>query len=187
MKYWRWMLAFGLAVAAGAGGAQAEIEKTGTLDCGANKICFHWWPKVTPPAGWRQDLPTSNHANINFMVPEAARTSAVFIYATAIDARGQADTLAGFIADDRKTFLTHNPGLSITDLPDATTADGQVLKVLRFDPKGGSGRWEITAYGEESDEQGNHYYLTFVLSAVSEKLRDDNLDVYKAVLAGYRT
>ena len=165
--------------------AHAEIVKTATLDCKKGAVCLHWWPKVVVPDGWMQVPETSEDENINFLVPKTATDTRVFIYANAIDSKDQAQTLDGFIKDDIASFQKHNPGLTANEQPPLTTADGQVLRVLRFDPKS-AGRWELAAYGEETDKDGNHYFLDFVLSGKTQAQRDDHLDAYKAMIAAYR-
>jgi hypothetical protein len=165
--------------------AHAEIVKTATADCKTGAICLHWWPKVVVPDGWRQAPGLSAEENANFLVPEKAVDTRVFIYANAADSRGQAGTRDGFIADDIAAFTKNNPGIVITELAPMTTADNQTLRVFRFDP-GSSGRWEIAAYGEETDKDGNRYYLDFVLSGKTEALREQNLEVFRAVVAAYR-
>ncbi len=165
--------------------AHAEIVKTASPDCKTSAICLHWWPKVAVPDGWMQIRQTSEQENINFLVPKTASDTRVFIYANAIDHQGQSDTLDGFISDDIASFKTHNPGITVTEEVSLTTADGQTLRVFRFDPAS-QGRWELAAYGQETDKDGNTYFLDFVLSGKTQALRDDNLGAYKAIIAAYR-
>jgi hypothetical protein len=170
-----------------ASGAYAEIEKTAGVDCGANAVCTFAWPRVTPPAGWHQDKAASQEQNINFMVPDGTTGEDAYMYASAATDEDRADTLAGFIADDKKSFLEQHPAMQMTELPTLKTADGQVLPVVQFDPANGDdGRFDIVAYGEEKDGEGNRYYLTFVVSGKTKALRDANLAVFKALVAGYR-
>ncbi len=164
--------------------AQAEIEKTAALDdpkC--QGICLYWWPKLTVPAGWHQELAFSRKNNINFLVPDDEAVN-VGLYAGALEAKGQAETLAGFVADDRATFTKNNPGMVIADGEVIPTADGQALHTLVFVPAHGE-NWDITAYGEETDKDGNRYYLTFSLSAPTKAERDQYLPVLRQVIGAY--
>jgi len=182
-----WVLIAALCVAPAAWSAHAGIEKTAALDCGANSICTFAWPKVTPPQGWHQDKATSQEQNINFMVPDGKTGEDAYMYASAATDDDQADTLAGFIADDKKSFLDQHPAMQMTELPALKDADGQVLPVVQFDPSDGDdGRFDIVAYSEEKDEEGNRYYLTFVVSGKTKALRDANLAVFRTMVAGYR-
>ncbi len=183
----QWALIAALCVAPAALSAHAEIEKTASLGCGSNSICTYAWPKVAPPPGWHQDRDTSQEEDMNFMVPDGATDSSAYIYASAATDEDQADTLAGFIADDKKTFLKDHPAMAMTDLASLTTADGQVFPVVQFDPPAGDdARFDIVAYGEETDNEGNRYYLSFVVSGKTKALRDANLAVFKALVASYR-
>lgn len=186
MRYLALAALAGVLVASVAG---AEIVKTASIDdpkC--QGICLHWWPKVTPPKGWTQDMGASQEYNLNFMVPKDGNGDVV-IYANAQQLKGQAATVAGFMADDRATFERHNKGLKVVDGPLLVTGDGQKMPTLIFNPAPGQaqpGRWEIAAYGRETDKEGNAYYLVFILSAATEAGRDQTLPVFKGVVSGYR-
>lgn len=169
-------------------GASAEIVKTTMLDnpkCAG--LCLRWWPKLTPPPGWEQDTRLSQAFNVAFLVPKDGRDD-VFMYANAQPLKGQAATVAGFMADDQATFERAHPGLKVRPGPDYFTADGQVLRSRLFDPgpQEANGHWELVAYGEEVDSDGVKYYLVFILSARSQAVRDEFLPVFQALVASYR-
>lgn len=176
----------GLAVSALAVPAmvRAEIVKTAALDDPKCKgICLYWWPKLAVPAGWHQEVAFSRKHNINFLVPDNEAIN-VGIYAGAVTIDEQAKTLEGFIADDRRTFTKNNTGMVITDGEVFTTQDGQALHTLVFVPAHGE-NWDVTAYGEETDRDGNRYYLTFTLSAPTKDQRDMYLPVLRQVIGAY--
>ena len=68
--------------------------------------------------------------------------------------------------------------------PALTTQDGQVMQTLVFNPAD-EGNWDITAYGEETDAEGNRYYLTFSLSTPTKAERDKYLPALIAIVAAY--
>jgi hypothetical protein len=172
-----------LVIASQAFAVHAEIVKTARLDDSRCKgICLYWWPKVIVPEGWQQDEAFSWQNNINFLY-KVDGPSDLGIYAGAISTEGQALTLTDFMANDRKTFVKdHN--MSVEDGPVFVTQDGQSLQSLVLEPSGKE-HWDITAYGEEADSDGNHYYLTFTLGAPSREARDLNLPVLKQIIAAY--
>lgn len=172
-----------IAVGLGAGPANAELAKTATMDCGA--ICLHVWPKILIPDGWAFDAQFSNANNVNFIYPLSGPANTA-IYAGALPADQQADTIEGLIADDRAYILrTAPPGMTAQAGPDFTTQDGQVLHSIAYVP-GKRGNWDITAYGEEVDPDGGaRYYLTFTLSAPTLELREQYLPVLKTIIAAY--
>jgi hypothetical protein len=178
----------GMVVLAIPSGASAEIVKTAMLDnpkC--DGLCLRWWPRLAPPAKWKQDTRLSQAYNVAFLVPRDGRDD-VFIYANAQPLKGQAMTVAGFMADDQAAFERAHPGLRVRSGADFVTADEQVLRSRIFDPAPAdtSGLWEIAAYGEEVDGDGMKYYLVFILGARSEAVRDEFLPVFQTVVASYR-
>ncbi|MBP2158963.1 MULTISPECIES: hypothetical protein [Asticcacaulis] len=178
----------GIAVLAAPVGASAEIIKTAMLDnpkC--DGLCLRWWPRLVPPPKWAQDTRLSQAYNVAFLVPKDGRDD-VFIYANAQPLKGQAVTVAGFMADDQATFERAHPGLRVRSGADFTTADAQVLPSRIFDPapQDTNGLWEVVAYGEEVDRDGVKYYLVFILGARSEAVRDEFLPVFQSLVASYR-
>ncbi|HVZ29562.1 MAG TPA: hypothetical protein VG839_04155 [Asticcacaulis sp.] len=171
-------------VAMAAPPAGAEIEKTaGVGEAGCNGVCLHWWPKLTIPKGWKQDLAFSRENNVNLIVPNEDPGN-VGIYAGAFD-DPQSKSVADFLQGDRETFAKNHPGMKVLDGPVFATADGHKLPSLDFQPAG-KGNWDLTAYGEETDKDGNHYFTTFTLSAPTKALRDKYQPVFIQVLAAYR-
>ncbi len=164
--------------------ARAEIQQTPNPGCGDG--CVATWPRITLPANWKQDTATSLKDNIDFIVPDdqALGDTTVFIYANASLDSG--DKLDDFVISDMTGFYRDDPDLKTTQLPDLTTADGQALQVYSFDPGKPGGRWEAAAYGEETAPDGSHYFLTFVISAVDQAHRDDNMGAFRGVILNYR-
>ncbi len=182
------LAAWGMAALIAPFGASAEIVKTTMLDnpkCAG--LCLRWWPKVTPPPKWMQDTRLSQAYNVAFLVPRDGRDD-VFIYANAQPLKGQALTVAGFMADDQATFERAHPGLKVRAGRDFVTADGQVLRSRIFDPapQDTNGIWEMVAYGEETDAEGLKYYLVFILGAQTQVARDEFQPAFQSLLASYR-
>jgi hypothetical protein len=144
--------------------AFADVEKIAQLY--GEQICFHWWPRVEPPEGWKHERGQSLHYNFNALAPiesDFANAEAV-MYANAIyRPRVPAEkTLSAFIDSDIQKFRSDNPGLSVTELPALKTADGKIAKLFLLKPTG-QGQWERVAYFEEGD-----YYMVFVASSRTE-------------------
>jgi len=178
-----WLIAAALVALVPAAG-RAEIVKTAVIDDQCHGICANWWPKLDVPDGWVFDEAFSRRNNVNFIYPKDDPDN-VGIYAGAVQVDNQADTVQGFMDDDRATFLKNNPGMTITAGADLKTADGQVLHSLVFHPGNGQ-NYDITAYGEETDADGNQYYLTFSLSAPSKEQYDRYMAVFQQVISAYR-
>jgi hypothetical protein len=171
-----------VACVAGSASAMAEVEKV-AFSCG-QEICFRWWPKVSPVAGWQHDRDHSLHYNFNALSPSGTTfaTAETVMYANAIyKPRVPEDkTLANFINGDIEQFKRENPGLVVKPAAALVTADGKSVSVYWLQPKG-AGQWERVAYFEEGE-----YYMLFVVSSRSESGLIAASRAYESLLAAYR-
>lgn len=175
--------AFALSVLIGIGlPAFGEIEKLAT-PCETG-MCFHWWPKLGPINGWKQDRELSFEYAINALAPVGATFSnaETVMYAKAVykPREPKITSLADLIARDRKDFAANVPGVEITDALPLTTADGQTLFSITFFPTK-EGNWERVAYGEEGE-----FYLIFTISSRSLKGYNANIKAYEQMIQSYR-
>ena len=162
--------------------ARAEIEKTvAPCDTGS---CVYLWPKLPQIKGWHQDKNQSFNSGISAWAPNGHSfvTADVVIYAIATYKPTVPETknLVNFIAADTSRFIISDPTISINEVSELVTGDGQKLRSFTFLPES-KGSWEVVSYGEE----GN-YYLTFVLSARSKEGFEKAQAAYHQLIAGYR-
>jgi len=149
--------------------ASAEMQKIATV-CNQKGICLHWWPVLPEIEGWSHDRGASLQLGVNAQVP----VGGTFVDAEAIIyAKGSykpripnTKSVADFIENDKKDFLSSTPDLEIAEVKPLITKDGQSLRSFMFTP-GSKGQWERVSYGEEDD-----FFLSFVVSAKSK----DGLD-----------
>lgn len=171
------------------GTLHAEIHREANAACKAGKICFYWWPKLPKITGWQQDKPSSYRYRSNAQVPigVAFDDAEAVIYARAIykPRRPKIKNLAQFIASEQKSFLQHHPTFTIQKTTPLTSASGLVFRSFTFMPKT-QGNWEQVAYSEEQDDQGNAYYLVFVLSARNQQSYQSTLATYKQFVTQYK-
>jgi hypothetical protein len=170
--------------------ARAEIVKTAIPNCFKDKICFYWWPKLSPLPGWHTDQ-RANYANgdgngVNTLVPDGSdfvNTDTV-MYAQAVfkeryEARNpKSKTLEAFVADDRAAIAQDHNDMKIEEAAPLTTASGQKLRSLTYFR---SGEWERVSYGEEGG-----YYLLFVINAQTESGYRANMPAYESLVRNYR-
>lgn len=144
---------------------------------------LYWWPDLAAVKGWHHDEKASRYYAVNAEVPDGATFSnaEAVIYAKAMYKPRTPETksLAMLIQQDRQTFLSHDPGLQVTEIPPLKTADGKILKTYTFFPEK-KGNWEEVAYGEEDD-----FYILFVLSARSKEGFDKALGAYEEFVSKY--
>jgi len=162
-------------------GLAAEIEKKAQLtDKGMN---FYWWPKITPPAGWRHDEDQSVEMQSNVLVPKGKnfQNAEVVIYARAFyqpDKRKRG-TLQQFIDEDIKNMLRNDAAIKVEEVGVIKTAGGKQLRAFGFVNAGKS--YEQVCYGGEGD-----FWIEFVVSSQTQKGLARTLPVFKQILARYR-
>lgn len=183
---------FTLAIGAIIPAGQAEIVKTAVPDCKNNQICFYWWPKLPELTGWHGDQELnlklgSNGSNVLIPDGQTFSNAPAIIYGRAILIKRYdwefkvKSTLDSFITDDKETFAKE--GAAVAEASALTTADGQTLKLVSYKR---AQNIELVAYGEETDKDGNRYYLLFVISAKSEEALQQALPMYQELIAHYR-
>lgn len=162
--------------------AAAEIEKFAIpSEKGMN---FHWWPKLSPVAGWQQDREFSFRYSVNALAPvgESFATAETVIYARAIFKPRVPDvkSLEMLIENDKKDFLKKVPGVVIRDAPALISADGRRLVSLTYTPNP-IGNWERVSYLEEGE-----FYLIFTVSSRTQKGFEASAKTYETLIAQYR-
>ncbi len=169
--------------------ARAEMSKQVLICAKSGAICPYVWPALPAVPGWKQDMDSSFALEINAQAPSGTTFSeaVTVIYAKAVYKRAHPESkdLDGFIQNDQATFRHDDRGLKIGTLPPMRTQAGQPLKRFSFTP-GGKGNWEQVAYGEEKDEDGNEYFLVFVISSRSKDGLDSNLKAFEQFVSSYR-
>ena len=162
--------------------AVAEIEKVPTTQDGT--LALRWWPKVTPPKGWRHDREHSVSYAINAMAPAGSSfdEAQTIMYAKAIykPRDMQVKSVDMLVERDRQKFLARDPSMKIAKAPAIKTADGKALVSMTFTPAS-SGNWERVSYGEEGD-----FYIIFAVSSRTEKGYKSALPAYERMVRGYR-
>jgi hypothetical protein len=89
-------------------------------------------------------------------------------------------SVALLIDDDKKTFLSHDPKITIAEVASLRTADGHELRSFTFYPEG-AGNWEQVSYGEEDE-----FFLVFTLSSRSRDGLLRALDDYRKFIRTYK-
>lgn len=161
--------------------AYAEMEKL-ALPCQTG-VCFHWWPKLPPVAGWHHDREQSLYYSFNAQAPDGgsfARAETV-IYAQALFKPSVADKqdLPTLVASERAHIEKEFPGIVVKEVEAVVTADGQKLRSFSYSPTA-SGRWEQVSYGEEEP-----FYLIFSVSSLTKGGLADAIDDYKKFINHY--
>ena len=168
--------------------AVAEIEKIAIP--GENGLAFRWWPKLTPPKGWLQDLPTSFENGVNALIPvgQTFADAPSVMYAKAVFKARVPDvtSLAEMIVRDKQDFLNNVPDVLIRPTSTMVAADGRMLLSFTYSPKpeakdGSGGNWERVSYLEEGE-----FYLVFTMSSRTQKDFKASAKAYEKLVRAYR-
>ena len=160
----------------------AEIEK---LSRGCNSgFCLYWWPKLTSVKGWHQERESSYANSANIQVPDGSTFSdaETVIYASALYKPRVPETtsLEMLLNNDKNKFLSHDPGMVITEVAPLETGDGKLLKSYTFFPQK-KGDWEQVSYGEEGD-----FFLIFTISSRTQEGFAKTLEIYRQYISQYK-
>jgi hypothetical protein len=160
----------------------AEIEKLSRV-CDSG-ICLYWWPKLTSERGWHQERESSYAISANIQVPDGSAFSnaETVIYASALYKPRMPETISleMLINDDKNKFLSHDPGIVITEVASLETGDGRLFKSYTFFPRK-TGNWEQVSYGEEGE-----FYLIFAISSRTQEGFFKTLEIYKRYISRYK-
>lgn len=168
-------------------GARAEILKL--AQPGDKGLTFFVWPKLQPPNGWKSDIDASMRLGAYALEPSGrsfADAPAV-IYGNVVykPKMPEVTTLDQFIQSDQARFKSEFPNLGIAQEPQVKDGAGRFYRVFAYEPSG-KGNWEVTAYGEDRDLDGNDYWLVLVLSARSRQVYQSALPSFREVVRSYR-
>lgn len=162
--------------------AAAEIEKFAIPSESGMK--FHWWPKLSPIAGWQQDSDFSFRYSVNALAPVGVSfaNAETVMYAKAVfkPRAPKVKSLEMLIENDKKDFLKNVPGVVIQDAPALISADGRKVVSLTYTPSS-SGNWERVSYLEEGE-----FYLIFTVSSRTQKGFEASAKAYESLISQYR-
>jgi hypothetical protein len=170
---------------------RAEIQKIATVDCGSDKVCFYWWPKLPSLHGWHTDQAANFDVGgngVNTLVPNGwsfHRAPAVIYGEATFKPRYEwqhpsSENLDAFIADYQKATLDEDAHATISDAASLATADGQKLRSITY-IRPSQHVWERASYGVEGE-----YYIVFQLTTYSQREFDRRMPEYERLVSSYR-
>ncbi len=151
-------------------------------------------PRLTPPAGWKDDPDAGLAEQMSVLVPDGVdpdEARAIILGAAiAVDSsRGDVPAdLDDFIASQHALMLQADPAARFTEIAAMTSADGRGLRAFLFDPGATNGlNWQILVYGHENDLQMGVNHIMIMLAADSREQRDAGRPALAATVAAYVT
>lgn len=169
-KHAAFLMTFLAASLALAAPASAEVEKFMSVKNG--KMHPYFRLKFTPPEGWVQETEASKKYGLPMYVRKGTdfRSSPALIYIT-VSYNHDKRSLQAYIDNANEVWREKVKDTQIDRVAGEKRANGQPdFEVYRYVNPGESNQpYELLAYGEDMDKDGNHFLMKIALTATSEK------------------
>lgn len=175
------LLLFTLAAPAG-----AEVEKFMRPSGGSLQPYFRM--KFTPPAGWVQDDGATKENDMAIYVPEGEDfSSAPALIYIRVSYNSDQRSLAKFIEVAHERWKAAVKDTKIERRPSEKRANGLPgFQVYHFiNPSSPQQAYEMMAYGEDKDKDGNAFFLMIALTGASQKALDNAEAAYRTSLRNH--
>ena len=166
--------------------ASAEVEKFMTIDNG--QMQPHFRLKFTPPKGWAEDKTATEENGLPIYVPEGKNFgNAPALMYIRVSYNSDKRTMAKFIEVAHERWRESVKDTKIDKLASEKRANGQPdFQVYHFvNPSEPQQAYELMAYGEDKDKDGNSFFLMIALTAASQKDIDAAEADYRAGLRAH--
>ncbi|MES1154883.1 MAG: hypothetical protein ABUL48_00490, partial [Pseudorhodoplanes sp.] len=163
--------------------ASAEVEKFMAACDG--KLCPQFRLKFTPPAGWTQDMEATKENGTPIYVPKGkdfGRAPALMYIRVTYNSDRR--SLEEFIKVAHERWRAAVKDSKIDRLASEKRTNGQPdFQIYHFfNPDRPQQAYEMMAYGEDKDKDGNAFFLMIGLTAARQKALDDAEPAYRAGL-----
>jgi len=161
----------------------AEVEKLMRPSGGGLQPYFRM--KFTPPAGWTQDDSATKENDMAIYVPEGEDySSAPALIYIRVSYNSDQRSLAKFIEVAHERWKATVKDSKIEKRPSEKRANGLPgFQVYHFaNPSHPQQAFEMMAYGEDKDKDGNTFFLMIALTGASQKAVANAEAAYRASL-----
>jgi hypothetical protein len=166
--------------------ASAEVEKFMSVQNGQMRPYFRL--KFTPPKGWAEDKEASEETGLPIYVPAGKDfgNAPALIYIN-VTYNSDKRTIAKFIEVAHQRWKQSVKDTKIDKLKGEKRANGQPdFQIYHFtNPSEPQQAFELMAYGEDKDKDGNTFFLMIGLTAATQKAIDDAEGDYRAGLRAH--
>jgi hypothetical protein len=166
--------------------AGAEVEKF--IDISSPQIRPIFRLKFTPPEGWLANAEGTKQFGLPVYVPKGD----TFHYAPAIiyirvSYNENDRPISAFIEVSQERWKKAVPDTQVTKVADEKRANGQsdFLVYNIRNPSHPKQGWEMLAYGEDKDKDGNKYFVMISITATSQKALDDAEKAFRTALRAH--
>ena len=185
----RYLVLFGtlmIGAAAFVAGARAEVEKLMLLGNGQLQPSFRL--KFTPPIGWVQDMDATRKNGVPMYVPKGKHfDNAPALMYVRVSFNSDKRSLDKFIEVAHERWRNEVKDTKIDKVANEKRTSGEPdFQVYRFEnPSRAQQAYELMAYGEDKDKDGNTFFLMIALSAASQTALDGAGTDYRAGLRAH--
>ena len=166
--------------------ANAEVEKFMQLGDGQLRPYFRL--KFTPPQGWVQDAKASQENGVPIYVPKGKTFGdAPALMYIRVSYNADKRSMEKFIEVAHERWKNAVKDSKIDKLADEKRANGKAdFQIYHFvNPSKPQQAYEVMAYGEDTDTDGNSYFLMIALTAPAQKAIDSAETDYRAGLRAH--
>jgi hypothetical protein len=179
------ILLVGAAVWALSSTAQAEVTKHMRVEAGA--MHPYYTVAFTPPKGWAEDAAATAKNGAPIYLPNGfGFGNAPALMYVRVSYNSDRRSLEKFISVAHERWVAEAPGAKITMEPDQSRISGGAdFKIYRFyNPDKPQQAYELMAYGEDKDADGNTFMLMIGLSSATRSALDKAAKDFRAGLHG---
>jgi len=163
-------LALSAALLAGAGAAQADVQKF--MSACDGKLCPYYHITLTPPDGWVIDEEATKKNRVQIIVPKGKTfgNAPALIYVQVFYHRDKQQSLANFAETSNGRWRAAVKDAKISALPAVERANGKpgFLRFAFENPSKSQQAYEMGAFGIDSDRDGNEFVLDVVMTGLNK-------------------
>ena len=166
--------------------ANAEVEKF--IQLGKDNIHPVFRLKFTPPAGWEANAEGTQQFGLPVYVPKGQtfHYSPAVIYIR-VSYNENSRPVEAFIEVSQDRWKKAVPDTQVKPLANETRDNGQAQFLVYSvrNPSLPKQGYEMLAYGEDKDKDGNKYFVMISITATSQKALDDAEKTYRLALRAH--
>ena len=167
--------------------AAAEVQKFMNISNGKLQPSFRL--VFTPPKGWVEDKDASKKNGVPMYVPKGKTfaSAPALMYIRVSYNHQAAQSMENFIEIAHQRWLKEVGDSKIDKIASQPRADGRPeFQIYHFtNPSQQQQAFELMAYGEDKDKDGNSFFLMIALSAASQKAIDEAEASYREALKAH--
>ena len=167
--------------------AHAEVTKFMNISGGQMQPSF--WLKFTPPKGWVEEKAATKKNRFAMYVPQGKTfgNAPAVIYIRVSYNHQTAQSLENFIDVAHQRWMKEVPDSKVEKIASQSRADGRPeFQIYHFDnPSNPQQAFELMAYGEDKDSDGNSFFLMIGLTAANQKTIDGAETSYREALKAH--